>query len=149
MKVKDVMIYDISAVFEDDTIERAVDIMSRQLVSGVPVVDEDMKVVGFISETDIMKASIPSYFALLQSASFLPDANQFVKNMAKIKDKKVGEFMSKPPITVSPSDSLIHAADRMMRHNIKTIPVVDDEGRLLGIIVKIDILRAALKGGIT
>ncbi len=148
MKVKDVMIYDISAVFEDDTIERAVDIMSRQLVSGVPVVDEDMKVVGFISETDIMKASIPSYFALLQSASFLPDANQFVKNMAKIKDKKVGEFMSKPPITVSPSDSLIHAADRMMRHNIKTIPVVDDEGRLLGIVVKIDILRAALKGGI-
>ena len=149
MKVKDVMIYDISAVFEDDTIERAVDIMSRQLVSGVPVVDEDMKVVGFISETDIMKASIPSYFALLQSASFLPDANQFVKNMAKIKDKKVGEYMSKPPITVSPDDSLIHAADRMMRHNIKTIPVVDNEGKLLGIVVKIDILRAALKGGIT
>jgi CBS domain-containing protein len=148
MKVRDVMIYDISAVFEDDTVERAVDIMSRQLVSGVPVVDEDMRVVGFISETDIMKASIPSYFSLLQSASFLPDANQLVRNISRIKDHKVSEYMSKPPITVEPSAPLIHAADLMIRHGIKTIPVVDENRRLIGVVVKIDILRLALKGGL-
>ena len=146
MKVSDVMVYDISAVFEDETVERVVDIMSKQLVSGVPVVDEDMRVVGFITENDIMKASIPSYFALLQTASFLPDANQFVKNMARIRGHKVSEYMSKPPITIRPDAPLIHAADLMMRHNIKTIPVVDEEDRLIGIITKIDILKAALEG---
>ena len=112
MKVSDVMVYDISAVFEDETVERVVDIMSKQLVSGVPVVDEDMRVVGFITENDIMKASIPSYFALLQSASFLPDANQFVKNMARIKGHKVSEYMSKPPITIK----------KKMRHNNQLNP---------------------------
>ncbi len=148
MKVSDVMIFDITAVFEDETIDRVIDMMSKQFVTGIPVVDEDMRVVGFITDNDIMKASIPSYFALLQSASFLPDTNQFVKNMARIRDHKVSEYMSKPPIVIKEDAPLIHAADLMMRHNIKTIPVVDDDGRLLGIITKIDILRAALEGGL-
>ncbi len=146
MKVSDVMVYDISAVFEDDTVERAVDIMERHVVSGVPVVDEDMRVVGFVTEADIMRASIPSYFTLLQSASFLPDTDQFMKNVLKIRDHKVSEYMSKPPIVVKADSTLIYTADLMMRHNIKTIPVVDDEGRLIGIVTKIGILKAALKG---
>ncbi len=148
MKVSDVMVFDISAVFEDETVERVIDMMSKQFVTGIPVVDEDMKVVGFITDNDIMKASIPSYFALLQSASFLPDTNQFVKNMARIREHKVSEYMSKPPIVIKEDAPLIHAADLMMRHNIKTIPVVDNDGRLVGIITKIDVLKAALEGGL-
>jgi len=148
MKVSDVMVYDISAVFEDDSIERVVDIMSKQYLSGVPVVDEEMRVVGFITENDIMKASIPSYFALLQSASFLPDTNQFVRNISQIKDDKISKYMSKPPIVIMEDEPLIHAADLMIRHNIKTIPVVDKENRLIGVITKIDILKAALKEGL-
>ncbi len=146
MKVSDVMIYDISAVFEDETVERAVNIMAGHVISGVPVVDEDMKVVGFITETDIMKASIPSYFSLLQSASFLPDTDQFMKNISRIKDHKVSEYMSKPPIVVKADSPLIYAADLMIRHNIKTIPVVDDENRLIGVVTKMGILKAALEG---
>ncbi len=145
MKVSDVMIFDISAVFEDDTVEKVVDMMSKQYITGVPVVDKDMHVVGFITDNDIMKASIPSYFALLQSASFLPDTNQFVRNMLNIKDHPVSEYMSKPPIVIREDEPLIHAADLMMRHNIKTIPVVDENNRLIGIITKIDILKAALE----
>ena len=148
MKVYDVMVCDISAVFEDDSIERVVDMMSKQLISGIPVVDEEMRVVGFITENDIMKAAIPSYFALLQSASFLPDTNRFVKNMSRIKDDKVSKYMSKPPIVVMEDEPLIHAADLMLRHNIKTIPVVDKGNRLIGVITKIDILKAALKEGL-
>jgi len=148
MKVYDVMVCDISAVFEDDSIERVVDMMSKQLISGIPVVDEEMRVVGFITENDIMKAAIPSYFALLQSASFLPDTNRFVKNMSRIKDDKVSKYMSKPPIVVMEDEPLIHAEDLMLRHNIKTIPVVDKGNRLIGVITKIDILKAALKEGL-
>ncbi len=148
MKVSDVMINDISAVFEDETVDRVIDMMSKHFISGIPVVDEHMRVVGFITENDIMRASVPSYFALLQSASFLPDTNQFVKNMARIRNKKVSELMSKPPIIVREDAPLIHAADLMMRHNIKTIPVVDDQNRLIGIITRIDVLKAALEGSL-
>ena len=56
--------------------------------------------------------------------------------------------MSKPPIVIKEDAPLIHAADLMMRHNIKTIPVVDNDGRLVGIITKIDVLKAALEGGL-
>jgi len=140
------MVYDISAVFEDETVERVIHILSKQSVSGIPVVDDNMKVVGFISENDIIKAAVPSYFMLLQSASFIPDTNQLIKNLSRIKDKPISEFMSKPPITVNENDPLITAADLLIRHGLKTLPVIDKNSRLVGIIRRIDVLRGVFEG---
>ncbi|HDG61807.1 MAG TPA: CBS domain-containing protein [Thermotoga sp.] len=146
MRVKDMMVYDISAVFEDETVERVIHILSRQSVSGIPVVDDNMKVVGFISENDIIKAAVPSYFMLLQSASFIPDTNQLIKNLSRIKDKPISDVMSKPPITVNEDDPLITAADLLIRHGLKTLPVIDKNSQLVGIIRRIDVLRGVFEG---
>ncbi|MBO8139346.1 MAG: CBS domain-containing protein [Thermosipho sp. (in: Bacteria)] len=142
MKVKDFYIRDITAVLEDEAISRVLKILSRQEVSGIPVINEDYKVVGFISENDIIRASLPSYFALLQSASFIPDLNQFVRNLKKISKKPVSEVMTKPAIVIKESTPLLHAADLMIRHNLKILPVVDDEEKLLGILTRMKILEA-------
>jgi len=140
------MVYDISAVFEDETVERVIHILSKQSVSGIPVVDDNMKVVGFISENDIIKAALPSYFMLLQSASFIPDTNQLMKNLSRIKDKPISDFMNKPPIIVNEDDPLITAADLLIRHGLKTLPVTDKNSRLVGIIRRIDVLQSVLEG---
>ena len=145
MKVRDVIIRDISAVFEDETVENFVIMCAKQLRSGLPVVDEDMVVIGFISESDIINATVPSYFSLLQSTSFLPDTHQLVSRFARIKDKKVSEFMSTPPITVREDDSLMHAADLLIRRRMKSIPVVDSYGRLVGFVTRMQILRGAME----
>jgi len=142
MKVKDFYIRDITAVLEDEAISRVLKILSRQEVSGIPVINEDYKVVGFISENDIIRASLPSYFALLQSASFIPDLNQFVRNLKKISKKPVSEVMTKPAIVIKESTPLLHAADLMIRHNLKILPVVDDEEKLIGILTRMKILEA-------
>jgi len=142
MKVKDFYIRDITAVLEDEAISRVLKILSRQEVSGIPVINEDYKVVGFISENDIIRASLPSYFALLQSASFIPDLNQFVRNLKKISKKPISEVMTKPAIVIKESTPLLHAADLMIRHNLKILPVVDDEEKLLGILTRMKILEA-------
>jgi CBS domain-containing protein len=142
MKVKDFFIRDITAVLEDETISRVLKILSRQEVSGIPVINEDYKVVGFISENDIIRASLPSYFALLQSASFIPDLNQFVRNLKKISKKTVSEVMTKPAIVIKETTPLLHAADLMIRHNLKILPVVDDEEKLIGVITRMKILEA-------
>lgn len=142
MKVKDFYIRDITAVLEDESVSRVLKILSRQQVTGVPVIDEDYKVVGFISENDIIRAALPSYFSLLQTASFIPDLNQFVRNLKKISNRAVSEIMTKPAITIKESTPLLHAADLMIRHSLKILPVVDEDDKLLGVISRMKILEA-------
>jgi len=146
MKVKDAVIYDISAVFEDETVETVIKLLSRQNLSGVPVVDHDMRVVGFVSESDLIKALVPSYFSLLRSASFIPDTNQLIRNVVKIKDRPISDFMNKPPVVVKEDDPLIVAADYLIRHGFKSLPVVDEDMQLVGIVRRIDILRVVSEG---
>ncbi|QTA38289.1 CBS domain-containing protein [Thermosipho ferrireducens] len=146
MKVRDFMIRDITAVLQDENVGRVLKILSRQEITGIPVVDEDLRVVGFISENDIIRAALPSYFALLQTASFIPDLNQFVKNLKKLSYKPVADIMSKPAISVKESTPLLHAADLMIRHTLKVLPVIDESERLIGVITRMKILEAVTKG---
>ncbi|RKX45487.1 MAG: CBS domain-containing protein [Thermotogae bacterium] len=147
MKVKDVLIRDISAVFEDETVEDFVRICSMQSFSGLPVVDENMVVVGYISENDVINAAVPSYFSLLQSVSFLPDTHQLVQRLQKIKEHTVSQYMRTPAVTVKEEDSLIHVADLIIRRRLKVVPVVDDQGRLVGIVTRMGVLKGAMEKG--
>jgi len=146
VRVYDVMTRDVTAVTKDETVGNVLKIMASQLLSGIPVVTEDMYVIGFVSESDIIKAVVPSYFSLLQSTSFIPDMNQFLRNAVLIKDKPISEYMTHPPIVVNENAILIHVADMMIRHDAKIIPVVDDQGRLVGVVSRTNILKAAMEG---
>lgn len=90
------MVRDVTAVTQDETVENVVRIMATQFLSGIPVVTEDMRVIGFVSETDVIRAAIPGYFSLLQSTTFIPDMSQFLKMAAKLKDKPIREIMTHP-----------------------------------------------------
>jgi len=146
MKVRDAMVYDLSAVFEDETVENVIRMLSKQELSGLPVVDREMRVVGFVNEEDLIKAIVPSYFSLLRSASFIPDTNQLMKNLVKIKDKPICNYMNKVPVVVKEDDALIVAADYLIRYGFRFLPVVNDNMQLLGIIRRIDVLKVVLEG---
>jgi CBS domain-containing protein len=148
MKVSEAMIRDVSTIFEDETIEDFIIFCLRQNKSGLPVVDEEFRVVGFLSESDIIKSALPSYFSLLQSASFIPDTHQFVIRLGKIKDDQVSQHMVKPPVLIKPDDTVIYAVDLLIKNGLKIIPVVDDEGKLMGIINRIYLIHAATQGKI-
>ena len=77
MKIKEVMIPDLTSVSANTLIKEAVKIMSRQRMVGLPVVDNDQNVIGIITESDIVKACLPGYYKELQNPSFIPDFNQF------------------------------------------------------------------------
>lgn len=148
MKVHEAMIKDVSVIYEDETIESFLKSCLRQKKTGLPVVDDEFVVVGFISESDIMKSALPSYFSLLQSASFIPDTHQFVKKLKRIKDDPVSEHMISPVITVKSDDTVIYAADLFVKNSLKVLPVVDDDGKLLGVVNRIYLIHAASQGKI-
>lgn len=146
MKVKEAMIRDVSSIFEDETIEDFIVSCLRQNKSGLPVVDEEFRVVGFLSENDVIKGALPSYFSLLQSASFIPDTHQFVQRLSKIKDERVSQYMIKPAICLKQDDTVIYAADLLIKNNLKVLPVVDEEHKLVGIVNRIFLIHAATQG---
>jgi len=145
VKVGDIMIRDISAIFEDETVERFIRLCANHIRTGMPVVDEEMRILGYISENDVVNAVIPSYFGMLQSASFIPDTNQLKKKLYLIKDEPISKYMAKSVISVKENDTLLHASDLLIRHKFFSLCVVDEEERLTGLVNRSRILLGVLK----
>jgi CBS domain-containing protein len=119
--------------------------MLRNRISGGPVVDRG-KVVGVISESDIARALLPPE-QLDTRAMPLHPSMYFARGEQRTvtsddKPISVEECMSSDVISVHPSDGLWTAARIIAHRGIKRVPVVDDEGYLVGIVARGDIMRA-------
>jgi len=106
--------------------------------------ETDVYRIGFISESDIISGAVPSYYSMLQSASFIPDTNQFKRNLNKIKERPISEFMTKPRI-VREEDSAIYAADLLIRNGWRVLSVVDNEGKLVGVVTRMMLLWGIMR----
>jgi len=141
MKIKDVMTVDVLTVPTGKTLKETAQILASTGISGLVVVDDDRKVVGVISEADILfKERSPEKrrggsFAWL----FFPD---MLENEAKLDARTAGEAMSSPAITIGPDRPVGEAAAKMLDDAVNRLPVVDDEGDLLGIVTRADLVRA-------
>jgi CBS-domain-containing membrane protein len=107
-------------------------------VSGFPVVDEDGKVIGVVSEADMLakEALEDGYHGVrgLITAAVHP------KGRRKAGGVTAGDLMTSPAVTVGPDDTIEHAARLMYTRGLKRLPVVDAAGRLTGIVSRTDVL---------
>lgn len=124
-----------------DTIAETIKILKDNHISGAPVLGENNKLKGIISESDILKLIEykPSLIPFLELLEEHPDD---ILDAARIASKKrVEEVMSKHPITVSPDTSASEAALLMWNKNVNRLPVVDKKANLVGIVTRADILK--------
>jgi CBS domain-containing protein len=141
MKISDVMTEDVLTVPTGKTLKETAQLLADTGISGLPVTDDDGNVVGVISEADILfKERSPERrrggsFAWL----FFPD---MVENEAKLDARTAGEAMSSPAITIGPDRPVGEAAARMLDDAVNRLPVVDADGKLLGIVTRADLVRA-------
>ena len=132
--VGDLMERDLTVVMEYSTISEAIDIFYCHSTTGLPVVNADWRLVGFLSETDILRAATPSYLEVLtQSAFTSEEEEEFVRQLENLGRLTVKDYMTKPPVSVEPYVSLMSVADLMIRKHFRRLPVVED-GVLVGII---------------
>lgn len=141
MKIKDVMTKDVLTVPTGKTLKETAQLLAEKGISGLPVVDDDGVVVGVISEADILfKERGPERrhggaFAWL----FYPDT---LENETKLDARTAGEAMSSPPVTIGPDRPLGEAAARMLDERVNRLPVVGEDGELIGIVTRADLVRA-------
>ncbi|MEV0132111.1 CBS domain-containing protein [Dactylosporangium sp. NPDC050688] len=136
--VRDVMNPSVVVVTADCTSRHVVDVITEFGVSGVPVVRDDDRVIGVISEADLLPNLQPATAPALDPAG---DATP-----RRSDPGTAAALMTAPPVTVTAGAPVSTAAGLMQRHRVKRLPVLDDDtGALVGIVTRRDLLRGALR----
>ncbi len=143
--VAEVMSRDSITVRAETPLREAIKILAEKRIGGLPVVDDDGKLIGIISETDLMwqQAGVtpPAYFMIFDSVIYLKNPAEYQKELHKALGQTVGEVMSKKPISISPDKPLTEAATIMRDRKIHRLPVLDDSAQIIGILTLGDIIR--------
>lgn len=142
IKVKDVMTHLVVTFRPQDTIQEAARRLLANRISGAPVVEQD-RLVGVVSETDLVTAYAPP----APSGSRFVGAGPLMFLLRgtlprAVHHRTVGDVMTAEVISVSPEASVWEAASLIDRHGIGRLPVVDDEGYLVGVLARADLVRA-------
>lgn len=143
MKAKDVMTADVVSVSPDHSVRHAARIMLDHRFSGLPVVDDDGRLVGFMSEGDLMRRSELGAQALApvdrQFSTEENNAGAYVKSHSW----KVADVMTSDPIKVDEETPLPRIATLMADRGIKRVPVMRGE-HLVGVVSRADLLRVLI-----
>ena len=119
LALKDIMTREVVSVKTDTPIYEAMKVMRKHDITGVPVIDDDMTLVGVLTEKDVLRL-------------FYADEQE--------KNKTVGAFMSRPAVSFCENKSLSNVCDFMMVNYFRRVPVVSKRGKVVGIISRPDII---------
>jgi CBS domain-containing protein len=141
----DVMTREVASVHGNTPVQEAAQVMAARGVSGLPVLDGSDRVAGVISEKDFL-----ALMGAGQTKSFMAVVAECLMARgcvaASLRGRHAEDIMSAPAITVGPETSVRDIAALFTTRGINRAPVVDETGRLLGIVSRADLLRAGLAG---
>ena len=145
-KVRDIMKTDVYIVTDEANIGEVIRILVDNQINGVPIVDGKEKVVGFISDGDIMKFVAKQNPRIIDMTSFITvwyDTESFEKKMDDLMDLNVMELATTKLVSVEADYDIDEAAKVLGDKKIKKVPVLEN-GKLVGVITRSDILRYIL-----
>jgi CBS domain-containing protein len=140
LRVEDFMTRRVVTVTPDTPILAAARLMLDNHISGLPVVDAAARVVGVITETDLLRQDGKSADGS-PWLQMVAGAEGPTRDPAQLGARKVEEIMSREPITVVASAPIAHACHLLTQHRIKRLPVIDGD-KLVGVIGRADLVRA-------
>jgi CBS domain-containing protein len=136
--VKDMMTTRVVSVQRDASFRTMAGALRQHRVSAFPVLDADGKVIGVVSEADMLAKQ-----ALDSEPEGMPGMITGLlrrREHQKARGVTAGDLMTRPPVTVTPDDTLERAARLMYKRNVRRLPVVDANGHLVGILSRADLL---------
>lgn len=151
-KVRDVMTTQVASVNGSTPFRDIAEVLITHNVSAAPVVDGEGHVIGVVSEADLLRKEElrEQYY---REGYKLPLSARLRERLGRpggdVEEKAraltAAQLMTAPPITITPYKSVVSAARLMSKHGVKRLPVVDDEGRLVGIVSRHDLLKVFVR----
>ena len=144
--VADAMSHHPLTVQPDTSLKEVIKLLADRRVSGLPVTDQTGQLLGIISETDLMwqetGATPPAYIMVLDSVIYLENPSRYERDLHKVLGQTVADVMSREVITTQPDKPLQIAARLMHEKHVRRLPVLDDQGQVVGILTRGDVIRA-------
>ncbi|GAA5017958.1 CBS domain-containing protein [Streptomyces siamensis] len=146
-KVGTVMTTDVVRAEYGTPFKEVARLLADRRISGLPVVDEDDKVIGVVSETDLMvrQAATPDPFEPPRRRRLAALTRNARLQAAKARARTAGQLMTEPAVTVHADDSIVEAARTMAQRRVERLPVLDEADRLVGIVTRRDLLQVFLR----
>lgn len=145
LMVKDVMRHDVATVTPDDTLKEVANKMFRNRLSALAVVDENDKLLGVISDRDLIKAALPDYQALISNLNYSLDVEPF-EELLKREDKiKVSQLFRDEYEVTTPETRIVEVAAMMIFKDVRRV-FVTSEDNLVGVLLRKDIVNMIIRG---
>lgn len=146
----DVMTREVKTVTRETTVRELADLFIANRISSVPVVDEEGRLVGMVTETDLIEQDrnlhIPTVISLFDGVFYLESERVLEEQLKKMTGRTVGDIFTTKVKTAAPDTLLSSIADIMSANRYNAVPVVED-GVVVGIVARIDLIRTMIAQG--
>jgi len=142
MNVDEVMSKEVVTASPETTLKQVAELLLGHGISGLPVVGPDWRVVGVVTEADIVRGEAGG----TGTEGMLARARAFAAQTAAVPTSRTaGEAMTSPAVTIHPDQTVVEAARLIAERGVNRLPVVDDDDRLVGIVTRADVVRAFVR----
>jgi CBS domain-containing protein len=144
----EIMDANVPTVSPDADARAAIELLAKTDMGAIPVVDVERKLVGIVSESDLVIADeeadlhLPHYLNIMGGVVFVGSMKGFEERLEKAYATRVSELMTADPVVASVDDSAESVARQIAEEHHNHLPVVDGEGRLAGMVTRADALAA-------
>jgi CBS domain-containing protein len=148
----EIMARDVPSVHPSDDARAAIDLLSKSDLGAIPVVDNDNKLVGIVSESDLILSEeesdlhLPHYLNIMGGIVFVGSMKGFEERLEKAFATEVSELMTADPIVAHDYESADRVAKKIADKHHNHLPVVDADGYLAGMVTRADALAALVDG---
>lgn len=143
-RVRDLMTPEVVFVTEDAPVSRIARLMQDKAISGIPVVDDEQRVVGMVTDLDLIvrntRLDPPAFFQVLDGRIPLETPGHYKKRLQHMLGTKARDVMTPGVVTISPEVEVETLATLMVKRKVNPVPVVED-GRLVGVVSRADVIR--------
>ena len=146
MQAKDIMTTGVLSAKPTDSLESVAELIIKHRFNGIPIVDEENKLLGMIAERDFIAEGsdiyLPTYIKMIEELGvFKRDQKQVPPEITQLLHSTAKDVMEKIVATVAPETELQELANLFATKRVNPVPVVDIEGHLIGIIARSDLIK--------
>lgn len=143
--VSEIMTRNVTTVRPETPAVQVVELLLGKLFKAVPVIDQDRRVVGMITDGDLLRNAVMPVRLGVGERLTSAELRELLAQVSR--EKTAAHIMTRPVYTVQADESLGHVVQKMLERGLKRMPVVDADRRLVGMVSRLDVLRAATGDG--